>query len=131
MQQESVQRQSSSAAKASLPETDAKRQSHTEEEAEEEEEAKEDQQRKTIEEEEEEKESAGAEVQDVTDGRLSLMSTTSTTGKALFTLEDIESSSLLQISRLNEWDFPIFELAEQEKTFVLSKVSRCRHMRQP
>ncbi|XP_076444816.1 cGMP-inhibited 3',5'-cyclic phosphodiesterase 3A-like isoform X3 [Babylonia areolata] len=42
---------------------------------------------------------------------------------ALFTQEDIERSELLQISRLNDWDFPIFDLADQEKTFVLSKVA--------
>ena len=121
LQQEPPQRQSSVSAKASVPDSDAQRQSHAVKKEEEEEE-KADQQRSI--EGEEEKEPV-AEVQDVSDGRVSPTTVTTSAGKALFTLEDIESSPLLQISRLSEWDFPIFELAEQEKTFVLSKVSCC------
>ena len=129
MQQEPPQRQSSIGAKASVPDSDAQRQSHAvkKEEEEGEGEEKADQQRRRSIEGEEEKEPV-AEVQDVSDGRVSPTTVTTVTtsaGKALFTLEDIESSPLLQISRLSEWDFPIFELAEQEKTFVLSKVSCC------
>ena len=118
--------------------SDAQRHSHQEEDEDEDEgEEKEDQQRsrrKSIGEEgKNESLSSSSEVKDVLDGRLSPQPTTTTTttvattetspGQALFTLEDVENSPLLQISKLSEWDFPIFDLAEQEKTFVLSKVS--------
>nr|KAG5703271.1 hypothetical protein BaRGS_025513 [Batillaria attramentaria] len=43
--------------------------------------------------------------------------------KPLFTLEEVEDVALLQINRLNEWDYPIFDLAEQEGAFILSKVA--------
>lgn len=36
---------------------------------------------------------------------------------------ELEKSALLEISRLNEWDYPIFELADLEGTLVLTKVS--------
>ena len=42
----------------------------------------------------------------------------------LFALDDVESCELLDISRLNDWDYPIFKLAEQENLFILSKVSQ-------
>ncbi|XP_076466592.1 cGMP-inhibited 3',5'-cyclic phosphodiesterase 3A-like isoform X2 [Babylonia areolata] len=40
-----------------------------------------------------------------------------------FTAEDVEESPLLQTSLVNEWDFPIFDLAFQERTFILSKMA--------
>lgn len=44
--------------------------------------------------------------------------------KLLFDPEEaVENVPMLQISRLNEWDFPIFELAEQEPNLVLTKVA--------
>lgn len=36
--------------------------------------------------------------------------------------KELENSPLLQMNRLNEWDFPIFELAEMEGNFILTKV---------
>ena len=47
--------------------------------------------------------------------------------KPLFTLEDIEGNAMLQMSRLNDWDYPIFDLADQEKTFILSKVRKWKN----
>ncbi|XP_059141069.1 cGMP-inhibited 3',5'-cyclic phosphodiesterase 3A-like [Physella acuta] len=37
--------------------------------------------------------------------------------------KEFEKNSLLQIARLNEWDFPIFDAADAEGTFLLSKVA--------
>ncbi|BFZ25003.1 hypothetical protein BsWGS_28043 [Bradybaena similaris] len=36
---------------------------------------------------------------------------------------ELEKSALLEISRLSEWDYPIFELADLEGTLVLTKVA--------
>ncbi|CAL1531892.1 unnamed protein product [Lymnaea stagnalis] len=37
--------------------------------------------------------------------------------------QELETNQMLQTSRLNEWDFPIFDLANAEGTFVLTKVA--------
>lgn len=39
-------------------------------------------------------------------------------------MSDIDTCKYLQISSLNEWDYPIFEAASIHGSFVLSKVRR-------
>lgn len=39
-----------------------------------------------------------------------------------FQLEDLEHSELLSLSRLNKWDYPIFDLASDSPHTVLSQV---------
>ena len=41
----------------------------------------------------------------------------------VFDISDIENCSLLKIEHLNEWDYPIFEVANSNRNFILSKVS--------
>lgn len=38
---------------------------------------------------------------------------------------DIDSCSLFQIECLNDWDYPIFDVANSNRNFILSKVSDC------
>ncbi len=40
-----------------------------------------------------------------------------------YDLEDVERCELLSITKLNTWDYPIFDLASQAQTTVLSQVS--------
>ncbi|XP_071114452.1 cGMP-inhibited 3',5'-cyclic phosphodiesterase 3A-like isoform X2 [Haliotis cracherodii] len=47
----------------------------------------------------------------------------STENKLLFEVSEVEEAPLLQISRLNDWDFPVFDLADSAGEFVLSKVA--------
>ena len=44
-------------------------------------------------------------------------------GHLMIDPEYVEKCELLQIGRLNQWDYPIFELADQEGNTVLSKVT--------
>ncbi|KAK6187714.1 hypothetical protein SNE40_005678 [Patella caerulea] len=53
---------------------------------------------------------------DETDGSIS-------DNKLLFDISDVEEHPLLQISKLNEWDYPIFQLSDNLKDFILSKVA--------
>ncbi|XP_050391409.2 cGMP-inhibited 3',5'-cyclic phosphodiesterase 3A isoform X3 [Patella vulgata] len=58
----------------------------------------------------------GIEDKDETDGSIS-------DNKLLFDISDVEEHPLLQISKLNEWDYPIFQLSDNLKDFILSKVA--------
>ena len=107
--------------RSSALEADTQRLSLKEEEEEEEEEDKEALRRRSISEQQEEEKESAVEDQDAVDSGMEVVAASHS--QPLFTQDDIENSPLLQISRLNDWDFPIFDLAEQEKTFVLSKVS--------
>lgn len=53
----------------------------------------------------------------------------STENKLLFEVSEVEEAPLLQISRLNDWDFPVFDLADSAGEFVLSKVSNFSSLR--
>ena len=46
----------------------------------------------------------------------------------VFDISDIENCSLLKIEHLNEWDYPIFEVANSNRNFILSKVSDSGHV---
>ena len=40
-----------------------------------------------------------------------------------YNIEDVERNELLSITKLNKWDYPIFDLATQAQTTILSQVS--------
>lgn len=53
----------------------------------------------------------------------SVTSPTVNSVKIPWEIENIDDCELLHIHRLNEWDYPIFELANQCSDTILSKVS--------
>lgn len=55
----------------------------------------------------------------------SVASPTANSVKIPWEIENIDDCELLHIHRLNEWDYPIFDLASQCSDTILSKVS-CR-----